>query len=125
MARVLFVDDRPAEVMLQWKISGCESDGHVPIPIGSFEDIEQTCLVVKMLQPEVVLVGYGLGKPEVTGADVIRSLRQGGYTGYIIANSGGGAEQFERAGVEVNGSANRDPHNLKRIMDNLFRKEVK
>jgi len=75
--------------------------------------------MVNVLEPDIVLVGYGLGKPDITGADVIRSLREGGYSGHIIANSGGGAEQFNRAGVKVDGTANRNPRDLKMVVDNL------
>lgn len=64
-------------------------------------------------------MGYGLGKSDITGADVIRSICEGGYSGYIVANSGGGAEQFNRAGVEVDGTANRNSRDLKTVVDNL------
>lgn len=127
MAKILFVDDRLGEVMRQWDLSGCASN-HELLPLEPFESIERTCQMVETLKPDVVLVGYGLGKPDITGADVIRSLRQEGYSGYIVANSGGGAEQFDRAGVKVDGSANREPPNLKTIVENyreqLHRKEI-
>lgn len=118
MAKVLFVDDRLGEVIRQWQISGCESD-HELLPLEPFDSIERTCQMVNTFQPDMLLVGYGLGKPTITGADVFRSLRQGGYNGYIIANSGGGIEQFVRAGVEVDGTANRNPRDLKMVVDNL------
>jgi hypothetical protein len=118
MAKVLFVDDRPGEILHQWQLSGCASD-HVMLPLEPFDSIERTCQMVNALEPDLVLVGYGLGKPDITGADVVSSLRQGGYLGSIIANSGGGAEQFNRAGVEVDGTANRNPRELKTVVDNL------
>lgn len=118
MAKILFVDDRLGEVIRQWKLSGCASD-HELLPLEPFDSIERTCQMVDDHKPHVVLVGYGLGKPDITGADVIRSLRQGGYNGNIIANSGGGMHQFNRAGVEVDGTADRNPRDLKMILDNL------
>lgn len=121
MAKVLFVDDRLGEVILQWQLSGCASN-HELLPLEPFDSIERACQMVNNLKPNVVLVGYGLGKPDITGADVIRSLRQGGYNGYIVANSGGGAEQFNRAGVEVDGTANKNHHDLKIVVDNLTKR---
>jgi len=118
MAKVLFVDDRLGEVIRQWQLSGCASN-HELLPLEPFDSIERTCQMVNTLEPNVVLVGYGLGKLDITGADVVRSLRQGGYSGYIVANSGGGAEQFNRAGVKVDGTANRNPRDLKMVEDNL------
>jgi hypothetical protein len=120
VAKVLFVDDRLGEVIRQWQLSGCASD-HELLPLEPFDCIERTCQMVNDLEPNVVLVGYGLGKPNITGADVVRSLRQGGYTGHIVANSGGGAEQFSRAGVEVDGTANRNHRDLKTVVDHLTR----
>jgi len=118
MFRILFVDDRLGEVIRQWQLSGCASN-HELLLLEPFVSIEQTCQMVNVLEPDIVLVGYGLGKPDITGADVIRSLREGGYSGHIIANSGGGAEQFNRAGVKVDGTANRNPRDLKMVVDNL------
>lgn len=119
MAKVLFVDDRLGEVIRQWQLSGCASN-HELLPLEPFDSIERTCQMVNTLEPDVVLIGYGLGKQDIiTGADVIQSLRQGGYNGYIIANSGGCAEQFNRADVKVDGTANRNPYDLKMVIDNL------
>lgn len=121
MAKVLFVDDRLGEVIRQWQLSGCASN-HEMLPLEPFDSIERTCQMVNTLEPNMVLVGYGLGKPNITGADVVRSLRQGGYSGHIVANSGGGAEQFNRAGVEVDGTANRNPRDLKMVVDNITKR---
>lgn len=122
MAKVLFVDDRLDEVIRQWELSDCESN-HELLSLEPFDSIERTCQMVNTLEPNVVLVGYGLGKSDITGADVVRSLRQGGYSGYIVANSGGGLEQFIRAGVEVDGTVNRNPRDLKIVVDNLTERE--
>ena len=121
MAKILFVDDRLGEIIRQWQLSGCASN-HELLLLEPFDSIERTCQMVDTLEPNVVLVGYGLGKPNITGADVVRSLRQGGYNGNIIANSGGGAEQFNRAGVEIDGTANRNPRDLKMVVDNLTKR---
>ena len=118
MAKVLFIDDRLDEVLRQWKLSGCESD-HELLRLEPFVSIERALGLVRTLTPDVVLVGYGLGKPGVTGADVVRSIRQDGYSGYVVANTGGDVGQFSRAGVEVDETANRNPHDLKQIVDNL------
>lgn len=118
MAKVLFVDDRLDEVICQWQLSGC-ANNHELITLELFVSIERTCQMVSTFKPNVVVVGYGLGKPDVTGADVVRALRERGYNGYIVANSGGGIEQFDRAGVKIDGTANRNPRDLKEIMDNL------
>lgn len=116
--RVFFIDDRPNEIIRQWQLSGCASN-HELLPLEQFDSVERTCQMVNALEPDVVLVGYGLGKTNITGADVVRSLRQGGYNGNIIANSGGGAEQFNQVGVEVDGTANRNSSDLKMIVGNL------
>ncbi|MBI4708709.1 MAG: hypothetical protein HY764_00715 [Candidatus Portnoybacteria bacterium] len=118
MAKVFFVDDRLNEVVRQWELSSCASN-HELLTLEPFDSIERTCQMVNALEPDVVLVGYGLGKSDITGADVVRSLSKGGYSGYIVANSGGGVEQFNRAGVEVDGTANRNPYDLKTVVDNL------
>jgi len=118
MAKILFVDDRLNEVIRQWQLSGCECN-HELLPLEPFDSIERTCQLVNTFKPNIVLVGYGLGKANITGADVILSLRQGGYRGYIVANSGGSVEQFNRAGVKVDSSANRKPNDLKMVVRNL------
>ena len=120
MARVLFVDDRLGEVIRQWELSGCASN-HELLPLEPFDSIERTSQMVKDFQPDVVLVGYGLGKSDVTGRDVVLALRNEGYQGRIIANSGAGMEQFRRAGVSVDGSANRRACDLLEIMGNQGR----
>lgn len=106
--KVLFVDDRPDEVGRQWSRSGCGSE-HELLPMEPFASIERTCQIVATFQPDTILVGFGLGIPGVTGADVIRALRERGYAGAIIANSGGGKESFVYAGVEIDGTADRKP----------------
>lgn len=118
MARVLFIDDRIEEVARQWRFSGCE-DKHELLPLEPFNSLERTCQMIDALKPDIILVGYGLGKPNITGSDVVKSLRQRGYSGYVVANSGGGVEQFADA---VDGTANRSPHDLKIIMNSLTRK---
>ncbi len=120
--RIFVVDDRIREIILLWDSSGCASN-HELLPLEPFYSIEQTCSMVNTLEPDVVLVGYGLGKTDITGADVARSLRKGGYSGYIVANSGGGAEQFNRAGVEIDDVVNRNPRALRMVADNLTKRK--
>lgn len=122
-AKVLFVDDRLGEIVRLWQLSGCESDYEL-LPLEPFDSIERTSQRVDTLKPEVVLVGFGLGKPDVTGADVIRALRQGGFSGIIIANSGGGIEQFNQAGTSVDGSVDRNPQKLKSILNSKEYRKV-
>jgi hypothetical protein len=118
MATVLFIDDRLGEVRQLWAESGC-ANSHGLLPLEPFDSIEQTVQVVESLKPDIIIVGYGLGKPNVTGANVIQSLRDLGYAGCIIANSGGGMAQFTRAGVAVDASANRSPDRLRKILTEL------
>ena len=115
MARVMFVDDRPDEVIRLWELSGCET-GHDLLPLEPFDSIERTCQLADESRPDFIFVGYGLSRRNVTGADVIRALRTRGYMGQIVANSGGGAEQFAEAGVEVNAVADRQPEKLAEIL---------
>lgn len=116
--KVLFIDDRLDEIIRQWECSDCEND-HELLPLEPFDSIERTCQMVQDFKPDVVFVGYGLGKFNITGADVIRAIREQGYTGYIFANSGGGINQFEKDGVRVDGSVNRNPSQLKLALDKL------
>jgi len=118
MTKVFFVDDRLEEVIHQWNSSGCAIDYEL-LPLERFDTIERTCQMVNNFNPDLVLIGYGLGKPNVNGADVTRSLRQGGYGGLIISNSGAGIEQFGQSGVVVDGFTNRNPSELKKLVDNL------
>jgi hypothetical protein len=111
MAKVLFVDDRLGEIIRQWELSGCASN-HELLPLEPFDSVERTCQVAEQLQPDIVIIGFGLSKPNANGAEVIRSLRNQGYAGYFVANSGGGAARFSEAGVEVNASADRQPEKL-------------
>lgn len=117
MAKVMFVDDRLAEIIRQWDRSGCASNYEL-VPLEPFISIERTREIVQVFQPDVLLVGYGLSNSTTTGADVIRVLRQEGYTGRIIANSGGGAEQFRQAGIELAETANRNPQRLAEMLHN-------
>lgn len=116
MAKIYFVDDRPEEVLRQWHLSGCACN-HELGPVTIFETVRQTVEMVKAFEPNIILIGYGLGKYPVTGADVVRALRENGFTGRIIANSGGGAELFTQAGVEVDGTANRNAVDLRKITE--------
>lgn len=114
--KILFIDDRLNEIVRQWSLSGCDDD-HELLPLTSFTSIEQTRQAVATLQPDVIVIGFGLGVPGVTGADVIRALREQGYDRKVIANSGGGVGLFVRAGVTVDASADRNPEALKKALN--------
>ena len=113
--KILFVDDRLGEIMSLWERSGCLND-HELLPLEPFRSTERTCELVTTYQPDVVFVGFGLGVPHITGADVIRALHSQGFKGEIIGNSGGGTAQFEHEGINLNHSINRNPTNLKDIL---------
>ena len=118
MATILFIDDRVDEVLRQWHLSGCESE-HALLPVEPFDSIERSAEVVGTFQPDVIVIGFGLGIPGVDGASVIRALRKRGYRGHVIANSGGGSKQFHDAGVEVDASANRNPSQLNQTLKSV------
>jgi len=124
MVKVLFVDDRLTEVECQWQESGCDKQ-HELLPLEVFDSVARTCHLVRSFRPGVVVIGHGLSKHPITGSHVIRTLREQGYTGYIIANSGGGTEQFNRDNVEVDGSADRVGQRFREVLTNLFPKRMK
>lgn len=121
MAKVLFVDDRLAEIQCQWQESGCGIH-HELLPLEPFDSIERTCSLVHDFQPNVVVIGYGLSKYPTTGSDVIQALRKQGYCGFVVANSGGGIEQFKHDNIEVDGSVDRVGRQLHKVMTTLFQK---
>jgi len=114
--KALFIDDRMHEVMRQWQETG---SANVQAQFEKFESIERSCALVLDFAPHFVIIGHGLSCSGVNGSHVIKALRAQGYDGKIIANSGGGAEQFERDGVELDGSADREPEKLRQILDAL------
>ena len=115
--RTLFVDDRLDEVQSLWKNSG-STNNHVLLPLEPFLSIGRTCELVIKYRPEIIFIGFGLGIPHTNGAGVIRALREQGYNGEIIGNSGGGGEQFERAGIKIT-HINRNPQLLKELWTTL------
>jgi hypothetical protein len=122
MAKILFVDDRIDEILTLWNEEFSRTNHfHVLLPVRPFETIEQTLRHVKRWKPDVIAVGYGLGKELVTGADVVRALRESNFRGKIISNSGGGIQSFLIAGVTVDASCNR--HGLRKVIDDLEAKE--
>ncbi|HEY4511676.1 MAG TPA: hypothetical protein VJH55_02435 [Candidatus Paceibacterota bacterium] len=120
--RILFIDDRVHEVVRQWKLSGCGKDYFLIHP-EAFISASKTREMVEKQQPDVVVVGYGLGKIGTTGADVIRVLRGSNYAGFVVGNSGD-PNQFILDGVELDGMANRNPETLKSVLDNLKERNV-
>lgn len=119
MLKVMFVDDRPQEVIRQWQTSGC-NDVHVLVHVDVFDSVEQTSQLVKSLHPDVVVIGYGLGKSDVTGVDVIRALKGSGFTGKFVANSGD-VTMFDRSDVPTDASADRKSLGLRKALETLER----
>lgn len=120
MIKILFVDDRLDEIARQWQLSGCAKT-HGLLPLEPFNSIERTCQVTKSLKPDIIVIGFGLGKPGVTGADIIQALRNQGYAGYIIGNSGDPG-LFTKTKARVNGYANRNPNDLKQVIEKISKK---
>lgn len=117
--RILFVDDRPNEISRQWEESECSLE-HEILPLEPFSSIERTIEQVIKYQPDVILIGYGLGSSKPTGSDVIMALRNQSYKGYIIANSGGGTYQFEHDSIPIDANASRTPDGLKNALRSLL-----
>jgi CheY-like chemotaxis protein len=120
MVKVMFVDDEPDVINRQWCCSGC-ANNHELIPLEPFVSIEQTCQIVKALKPDVIFMDYDLGQGTLTvnGALVIRALRQLGYKGLIVANTGGNVENFRRYQVDVDGSVGKGSANLSAFLKTL------
>lgn len=116
MSKVLFVDDRLSEIVRQWEDSGC-GNNHELLPLVPFQSMEQVQEMVESLKPDAIVVGYGLGKPDIHGTDVVKFLRDCGYHGLVITNSGGGNSEFVREGVKTDGQADRNPQKLKLVFE--------
>lgn len=101
--------------MSLWERSGA-INVHELLPLEPFRSIERTCELVTIHQPDVIFIGFGLGIPTLTGADVIRALHKQGFKGEIIGNSGGGTTQFEHEGIDLKKTINRNPKKLKAIL---------
>lgn len=112
--RVYFVDNRMEEVAALWRLSGCGRE-HELLPLHEFASVEKTVAYVVEMRPDVVLVGFGLGRRE-TGADIVGALRKVGFVGRIIGNSGGGPAAFLSAGIVTEENVNRDPELLKSVL---------
>lgn len=119
--KVLFVDDRLHEVLRQWSESGCEMQ-HELLPLEPFDSIERTSELVQALSPDVIVIGHGLSRYPITGVDVIKALRERGFTGHVIANSGGGVQLFASANIKVDGNAGRSGQQLQQVFQTLFSK---
>jgi hypothetical protein len=68
----------------------------------------------------VIVIGHGLGKSDTPGADVIRALKDIGFTGKFVANSGD-PTSFDRSGVPTDANANRKPEGLRKALEMLER----
>lgn len=123
MAKILFVDDRMNEIIRQWQLSGCEKS-HQLLPLEPFDSIKRTLKMTKSFDPDIIVIGFGLGKPEITGANVIQTLRNQGYTGYIIGNSGDPG-LFTKTRTKIDGYANRNPNDLKQAIEKIKERRSK
>ena len=113
--KILFLDDRPQEIKRLWANAGCQH--HELLPVEKFESVESTLTRIELEKPDIIFIGYGLGHLDITGKDVVIAIREKGFQGLIIANSGGTLEQF--AGVEVDGEVKRNPAILCQLIDRL------
>lgn len=118
--KLMFIDDRMEEILQLWKQSQCNIK-HQLVPFEVFRSIEQTIQMVERFSPDVLVVGYGLSQLEINGADVIKAVRATGWKGYVIANSGGGEEQFKMAGVVYNATIDRNFLKLKKVLKDIER----
>jgi hypothetical protein len=112
--KVLFIDDRLNEIASLWKSSGC-ANTHELLPLEQFRSVERALELVATHSPDVVIVGFGLGRWPVTGADVIRGLQDRGFSGEIVGNSGGGPSQYEQHGIHLR-HVNRTPQLLAEML---------
>lgn len=116
---VLAIDDRPEEIQALFtrtEALGCAFDGCVHV----FKDVGTAFAEAVDLCPDITLVGHGLSAQPVTGSDIVRSLREAGNFGGILAgNSSGGEEVWERDGIRLPFYVNRDP-NLLALLLGLF-----
>lgn len=92
--RVLFIDDRMDEIKALWAAVDCR-EKHELLPLEPFDSISRAVQLVMQHKPTMVVIGHGLGQPGITGTDVIRALRVGGYSEWIIGNSGGASPFFD------------------------------
>jgi len=112
--KILFVDDRMESIKSLWESSGCASN-HELLPLEPFRSVERTCELVTTHQPNVIFIGFGLGKWPITGADVVLALQKQGFKGEIIGNSGGGPSQFEQQNIHLK-HIDRNTQQLKGIL---------
>jgi CheY-like chemotaxis protein len=115
--KLMFVDDRMDEITRLLNFADCNE--HELAPLETFKNLERTLELVREHKPDVIIIGHGLSSDQVNGADVIRHLRENGLDGRVIANSGGGAQLFERDRVSVDASADRNPDKLTNVLNQI------
>lgn len=111
---ILFIDDRIVEVMRQWQSANVlnhEAYFH------HFDTIDGTIDQVRSANPDVVVIGFGLGFAKPTGAEVAIALRVQGYKGLIVANSGGEDCQFTNSGIVPDYSTRRRAELLRQFIE--------
>jgi len=112
--KVLFIDDRRHEVERLITLSSIGRSHDVWIHI--FENLEECGDAVSRFAPDIILVGHGLSAYPVTGSHVIEYLRTTGVQARYIANSGGGRVLFDGDGVEIDGSVDRSPSQIAKLL---------
>jgi hypothetical protein len=122
--KVMFVDDRPEEVLNQWQIAidqmPANSFEFYLLPVEIFDTEEKTLELAFLHKPDLIFVGFGLSSTISTGAGIIKLLRKHEFDGLIVANSGGSIDQFVREGVIPSGSINRSSEKLRDCLDNYI-----
>lgn len=113
--RVLFVDNRPEEIASLWAQSGLAPTDECLNE--AFVSLEQTLERIAEEKPDVVAVGFNLGRGlDITGDHVITAAQAAGFLGFFVLNSGGGSGAFPKPIRWANKSADRDPDKLKQLV---------
>jgi hypothetical protein len=122
--KVMFVDDRPEEVLNQWQIAidqmPASSSEFYLLPVEIFDTEEKTLKLALHHKPDLIFVGFGLSSKVSTGADIIKLLHKHEFAGLVVANSGGSVYQFTRKGVLPESSVNRSPEKLRECLNDYM-----
>jgi len=129
--KVIFVDDQEEDgAKFPWVLGMKEeADHHEMEIISKFDFVDEVVQEIMSKSPDVVFMDYDFASfmydfpAGVTGSTLVSALREAGYSGAIIGNSGSGIKNFKRDGVAnlLNGSiSQKSPRELKVIMDKLI-----
>jgi len=111
--KVLFIDDRKCEIERLVALSQIDRFHNVGIYI--FKNFEDCIRATRQFDADVIFIGHGLSTYPITGADVIKFLRDEGFQSKMIGNSGGGRYQFDADGANIDDSADRNPGRIAEI----------